>query len=109
MQQVFMNLFLNALEAMTVGGTLTVEIDKRDSQEGWIQVKVKDTGKGMVSEHRAKIFDPFFTTKSKGLGLGLAITHKIMEGHGGTILVESAPGKGSTFILSLPVVADGSD
>lgn len=109
MQQVFMNLFLNALEAMTVGGTLTVEINKRDSQEGWIQVKVKDTGKGMVSEHRTKIFDPFFTTKSKGLGLGLAITHKIMEGHGGTILVESAPGKGSTFILSLPVVADGSD
>jgi len=109
MQQVFMNLFLNALDAMPVGGTLTVEINKRDSQKGWIQVMVKDSGKGIASEHLTKIFDPFFTTKSKGLGLGLTITHKIMEGHGGTIGVESAPGKGSTFILSLPVVADGGE
>jgi len=109
MQQVFMNLFLNALEAMPVGGTLTVEVDRMDSQKEWIQVKVKDTGKGIVSEHLTKIFDPFFTTKSKGLGLGLAITHKIMEGHGGTIGVESASEKGSTFILHLPVAAHGGD
>ena len=106
MQQVFMNLFLNALEAMPVGGILTVETNRQDSQEGWIQVKVRDTGHGIAPEHLTKIFDPFFTTKSKGSGLGLAITHKIIEGHGGTIGVESAPGKGSTFILSLPVVTD---
>ena len=106
MQQVFMNLFLNALEAMPVGGTLTVEINRQDSQTGWIQIKVKDTGHGIAPEHLTKIFDPFFTTKSKGSGLGLAITHKIIEGHSGTIGVESAPGKGSTFILSLPVAAD---
>ena len=109
MQQVFMNLFLNALEAMPVGGELTVEINHQNSQEGWIQVKVKDNGNGIASEHLTKIFDPFFTTKSKGSGLGLAITHKIMEGHGGTIGVESAPGKGSTFILNLPVLThDGN-
>jgi PAS domain S-box-containing protein len=106
MQQVFMNLFLNALEAMPIGGELTVEINRQNSQAGWIQVKVKDTGNGIAPEHLTKIFDPFFTTKSKGSGLGLAITHKIVEGHGGTIGVESAPGKGSTFILSLPVVTD---
>lgn len=109
MQQVFMNLFLNALEAMPVGGELTVEIDYQNSQEGWIQVKVKDNGNGIASEHLTKIFDPFFTTKSKGSGLGLAITHKIMEGHGGTIGVESAPGKGSTFILNLPVLTNGGN
>ena len=91
---------------MPVGGILTVETNRQDSQEGWIQVKVRDTGHGIAPEHLTKIFDPFFTTKSKGSGLGLAITHKIIEGHGGTIGVESAPGKGSTFILSLPVVTD---
>jgi PAS domain S-box-containing protein len=109
MQQVFMNLFLNAIDAMPTGGTLTVEIGRKDSQKGWIQVKIKDTGKGIVAEHLTKIFNPFFTTKSKGLGLGLTITHKIMEGHGGTIGVKSAPEKGSMFILSFPVVTDGRD
>jgi PAS domain S-box-containing protein len=106
-QQVFMNLFLNALEAMPGGGTLMVEVDRMNSQRGWIQVKVSDTGKGIEAENLNKIFDPFFTTKSKGLGLGLAITQKIMEGHGGTIVVESAVEKGSTFILRLPITADG--
>ncbi len=109
MQQVFMNLFLNALEAMPAGGTLTVEVDGMNSQKGLIQIKVKDTGKGIESDHLTKIFDPFFTTKSKGLGLGLAITQKIMEGHGGTIGVESASEKGATFILRLPVAADGRE
>jgi two-component system sensor histidine kinase FlrB len=91
---------------MPAGGTLTVEVDRMNSQNGWIQIKVEDTGKGIESEHLTKIFDPFFTTKSKGLGLGLTITQKIIEGHGGTIGVESAAEKGSTFILRLPVVAD---
>jgi len=109
MQQVFMNLFLNAIDAMPDGGTLTVAVGRKDSQKGWLQVKVKDTGKGIVSDHLTRIFNPFFTTKSKGLGLGLTITHKIMEGHGGTIGVESAPGKGSTFVLSLPVVTHDGD
>jgi signal transduction histidine kinase len=109
MQQVFMNLFLNALEAMPQGGTLLVEAGRMDSQKGWIQVNIKDTGRGIVSEHLTKIFDPFFTTKSKGLGLGLAITHKILEGHGGSISVESTLGNGSTFILRLPAVADDGD
>jgi two-component system sensor histidine kinase HydH len=109
MQQVFMNLFLNALEAMPGGGRLTVEVDGMNLQKGWLEIKIKDTGKGIESEHLTKIFDPFFTTKSRGLGLGLAITQKIIEGHGGTIGVESASEKGSTFILRLPVAADGRE
>ncbi len=109
MQQVFMNLFLNALQSMSAGGKLTVEIKRRNLPRGWIQVKVKDTGVGIKPEHLPKIFDPFFTTKSKGLGLGLSITHKIVEGHGGKIEVESSQGNGSTFILDLPVkIDDGS-
>ena len=109
MQQVFMNLFLNALQAMPEGGMLVVEVHRRDSQTGWVQVKVKDTGIGIASEHFPKIFDPFFTTKSKGLGLGLAITQKIIHGHGGTIEAVSSRGKGATFILDLPVVRDGGN
>ncbi|MBW2040257.1 MAG: PAS domain-containing protein [Deltaproteobacteria bacterium] len=109
MQQVFMNLFLNALHAMPVGGELVVEVSKRNSQKGWIQIKVKDTGKGIAPEHLPKIFDPFYTTKSKGLGLGLSITHKIVEGHGGKIAVESYLGKGSTFIIKLPMAMENGD
>ena len=109
MQQVFINLFLNALQAMPEGGKLMVEVDRRNSQTGSVQVKVKDTGKGIAPEHLTKIFDPFFTTKSKGLGLGLAITLKIIKGHGGTIDVESTLGEGATFILNLPVVRDARD
>ena len=109
MQQVFMNLFLNALQAMPEGGRLTVKVEGKDSQSRWVQVKVIDTGKGISPDHLPKIFDPFFTTKSKGLGLGLAITLKIMKGHGGTIEVESILGEGATFILKLPVVRDGRD
>lgn len=107
MQQVFMNLFLNALEAMPNGGTLTVEAHRLNSQKRWIEVKVTDTGKGISTEHIAKIFDPFFTTKTKGLGLGLAITHKIIAAHGGHINVESIVDKGSTFIIRLPITING--
>ena len=107
MQQVFMNLFLNALQAMPHGGTLTVEVQRRNSQSGWLRVKVKDTGMGITPEHFPKIFDPFFTTKSKGLGLGLAITQKIIHGHGGTIEAASSREKGATFIFDLPEVRDG--
>jgi PAS domain S-box-containing protein len=109
MQQVFMNLFLNALQAMPAGGKLTVKVERKDSQRKWVRVKVTDTGRGIAPEHLPKIFDPFFTTKSKGLGLGLAITLKIMKGHGGTIEVESIVGEGTTFILNLPVERDGRD
>ena len=107
MQQVLMNLFLNALQAMPDGGELTIEVNGKNSPRGWIQVKVKDTGDGINPEHLHKIFDPFFTTKSKGLGLGLAITHKIVEGHGGKIETESSEGQGSTFIIELPVWKNG--
>jgi signal transduction histidine kinase len=109
MQQVFMNLFLNALQAMPHGGTLTIEVQRRDTPTGWIRIKIQDTGMGIAPEHFPKIFDPFFTTKSKGLGLGLAITQKIIHGHGGTIEAASSRERGATFILDLPEVRDSGN
>lgn len=110
MKQVFMNLFVNAFQAMPTGGELKIEVNGTNSSGQGVQVKIHDSGEGIAVEHVGKIFDPFFTTKSKGLGLGLAITQKIVEAHGGRIIVETVQGKGSTFILDIPMVSnDGSD
>jgi len=110
MKQVLMNLFVNAFQAMPTGGELKIEVNGTNSSGQGIQVKIQDNGEGIAIDHVGKIFDPFFTTKSKGLGLGLAITQKIVEAHGGRIVVESLQGKGSTFILDIPTEPnDGSD
>ena len=100
--QVFTNLVTNAIQAMEDGGTLTVASRLRGD---WVEVLVKDTGKGIPREHLHKIFDPFFTTKGvgKGTGLVLAITFSIVQKHRGWIDVESEVGKGTTFIVRLPV------
>lgn len=102
LQQVFTNLALNAIQAMPQGGILSIDISLR--VDGWVKVRVKDTGTGISPENMEKIFTPFFTTKEpgKGVGLGLAISYGIIEQHGGKIEVESAPGKGTTFTVSLP-------
>jgi two-component system NtrC family sensor kinase len=103
MQQVCINILLNAAEAMPRGGDLRIETGF-DATGNAVVVRFKDTGAGMPREVVDKIFDPFFTTKHSGTGLGLAISYGIIERHGGTIAVESEPGKGSTFTVRLPVV-----
>jgi PAS domain S-box-containing protein len=100
LNQVLVNLFKNALEAMPRGGRLTIATRVKD---GNLEISVRDTGEGMAPEVAAKIFQPYFTTKEKGTGLGLAICQNIVEEHGGCIFAESAPGQGSTFTLQLPL------
>jgi two-component system NtrC family sensor kinase len=100
--QVVLNLLLNAIHAITPPGK--IEIATRKSN-GFVEMVFRDTGKGIPEDHLRRIFDPFFTTKhaSKGTGLGLAVSYGIIKKHGGDIAVESAVGKGSTFIVRMPV------
>lgn len=100
--QVFINIILNAAEAMTGGGTLTIR-SALHSNGYLIAVSFTDTGPGIPEDRREQIFDPFFTTKEHGTGLGLSISYGIVEQHGGSILVESSPGAGSTFTVQLPI------
>ena len=103
LEQVFVNIFLNASYAMADGGTLTIATTT-DREGTGVVVKIIDSGCGIPEENLPKIFDPFFTTKdSRGTGLGLSISYGIVESHGGTIEVESALGVGTTFIIHLPV------
>lgn len=101
LQQVFINIILNALDAMPGGGTLTIETQKTGSQA---IIKITDTGTGIKPEHLPRIFDPFFTTKGlgKGTGLGLSISFAIIKEHDGQILVDTAVGKGTTFTIVIP-------
>jgi len=104
MRQVFLNLFLNSLQAMSDHGDLTIEvIQNRDNGE--VDISVQDTGCGIAPESLDKLFNPFFTTKTDGTGLGLAIVKKIVDIHNGTITVESEVGHGSTFEITLPANA----
>ena len=102
LQQVFLNLFLNARDAMESGGTLSIS---SWTEDGFVRVEVADNGQGISPENLAKIYDPFFTTKAarKGTGLGLAVTYGIVHEHGGNIKVESRLGAGSRFEVELPM------
>jgi PAS domain S-box-containing protein len=110
MHQVFLNLFLNAIQAMPNGGELRIEAEpvysnpRSPSQPDYVQVAVCDTGQGMPSHILSKVFDPFFTTKAKGVGLGLSISYQIIKKHGGTIRVESQTGNGTAFFITLPLL-----
>jgi two-component system NtrC family sensor kinase len=103
LQQVFLNLFINARDAMESGGTLRVTTRP---DEGGVRVEVSDSGPGIPRENLARIFDPFFTTKGarKGTGLGLSVSYGIVEEHGGVIEVESKPGEGTLFHLEFPAI-----
>jgi len=103
LQQVFLNLFLNARDAMQPGGVLEVETRRRS---GIVEVDVSDTGHGIAPEHLSRIYDPFFTTKGakKGTGLGLSVTYGIMQEHGASIEAISRPGEGTRFHLEFPAV-----
>ena len=99
-QQVLINLMLNAIQAMTQGGNLTLRTLPENGRA--VALEVQDTGVGIPRDHLKKIFDPFFTTKSEGTGLGLSISLKILHNHGATLDVRSEEGKGSTFTIHFP-------
>jgi signal transduction histidine kinase len=101
LRQVFGNIILNAIQAMPEGGKLAVTSEA--PSPGWVAVSITDTGEGILEENVEKVFEPLFTTKAKGIGLGLALTKTLVEGHGGSIEVQSEVGKGSTFRVKLPV------
>jgi signal transduction histidine kinase len=98
-ERVVFNLLTNAVDAMPEGGDLTVRVH---SAGGEARISVEDTGTGVPDENRPQLFRPFFTTRERGVGMGLAICRRIVEENGGSIAVESAPGKGSRFTIKLP-------
>ncbi len=100
LQSVFINLVSNGVQAMPEGGTLTV---KTTQNNGYVEAQISDTGGGISQENLEKIFEPLFTTKAKGLGLGLCVTKRFVENHGGMINIESKLNVGSTFTVRLPV------
>ncbi len=102
LEEVFLNLFINAADAMKGKGLLTITTELTSNNS--IKILVTDTGEGIDKEHLQHIFEPFFTTKEpgKGTGLGLSIVYGIIRKHNGLIEAESEPGKGTTFIISLP-------
>lgn len=102
LQEVFINLGLNACQAMSAGDEILI-ITRYNETQKCVEASVKDTGPGINQEQLDKLFEPFFTTKEKGTGLGLTICRKIIEQHKGRIEVESAPGKGTTITVKLPV------
>jgi len=101
-QQVFVNLIMNAAEAMNGQGTLNIRSER--GREGFVHASFRDTGRGIPPEDVDRLFEPFFTTKEvgRGTGLGLSISHGLVEAHGGKITVESRLGEGTTFVVSLP-------
>jgi len=102
------NLLVNAVDAMPEGGKLRVAARRNTRTEPpCVEIAISDTGAGITEEEQARIFQPFFTTKAEGTGLGLAIVQRIVEGHEGSVVLESVPGKGSTFTLRLPVGSHG--
>ncbi|HUI52886.1 MAG TPA: ATP-binding protein [Terriglobales bacterium] len=103
LQQVFLNLFLNARDAMPTGGILEV---RTGSHNGSVEIEVADTGNGIPRDHIHKIFDPFFTTKpgGRGTGLGLSVSYGIIKEHAGKIDVRSTPGRGTSFHVEFPAV-----
>jgi signal transduction histidine kinase len=101
-KQVILNLLINGIQAMPAGGELG--ITGRFSKDGyWVELSIQDSGLGIPPEDMDKLFDPFFSTKEGGMGLGLSIAHRIIDQHHGKIEVESSPGKGTLFSISLPV------
>ncbi len=104
LQQVFLNLFINAIQAMPDGGSLLINVHTEDGH--WLKIEIEDTGLGIEPEHLPRIFDPFYTTKEvgRGTGLGLSVTYGIIEKHGGHIEAHSQKGQGTSFTITLPIL-----
>ena len=120
LQQVFLNLLANAVDAMPAGGELTIKtrleevndtgLGRPHHDDGrCVAVSIRDSGQGIAEEYLSRIFDPFFTTKEagRGTGIGLAVCSQIIHAHGGSIAVQSHPGEGSTFTIRLPLHKEG--
>ncbi|MBI5480902.1 MAG: HAMP domain-containing protein [Deltaproteobacteria bacterium] len=101
LRQALLNLCRNAVEAMSGGGTLTVRVAAAGER---LEISVADTGAGIAAEHLPRVFEPFFSTKEHGTGLGLALTQHIVAAHGGTISIDSTPGRGTEFVVRLPLL-----
>ncbi len=99
-KQVLLNLLLNALQAMPSGGALRVATV---SVDGTLEIRIEDSGVGIPAENLGRVFDPYYTTKNDGTGLGLALSVKIVEEHGGTITIGSRPGESTAVCISLPL------
>jgi signal transduction histidine kinase len=108
MKQVFMNVILNAIQAMKTGGSIFISTRSYSRNQAgepgdFVQVEIRDTGVGIPEENLDHIFDPFFTSKDEGSGLGLSVSHQIVQEHGGYVRAESKVGKGTSFFINLPV------
>jgi signal transduction histidine kinase len=99
-QEVVLNLLLNGIAAIDKSGEISVKMEVRGRD---MDIRVEDTGKGIAPEHLPLVFNPFFTTRKTGTGLGLSLCRQIVQAHGGTIMVESEPGRGSVFTVRLPI------
>ncbi|HAA05441.1 MAG TPA: hybrid sensor histidine kinase/response regulator, partial [Syntrophobacteraceae bacterium] len=110
LQQAFVNIIWNAIEAMPQGGLLSVSTHF-EAERGLVTIEIKDTGVGIPQDDLERIFEPFYTTKAdtKGVGLGLSVAYGIIRQHKGGIRVRSEVGKGTNFILQLPVAKCGSE
>jgi PAS domain S-box-containing protein len=108
LQQVLVNLLTNARDAVPDGGVISVETDAAPGRPGAARLIIRDNGPGIPPEVSARIFDPFFTTKAGGTGLGLSVSYGIVRDHKGTLLVESQPGAGATFVATFPVARMGA-
>jgi signal transduction histidine kinase len=100
-RQVFWNLITNGVEAMPDGGTLEIKAAE-DRAAKTVMVSIQDSGSGITPEHQARLFQPMFTTKARRVGLGLVVVKNLTQANGGSVGVESEPGRGSTFTVSLP-------
>ena len=112
-QQVMLNLFNNAMDAInerhgSSGGRLDIDVDRKNENKNWFEIKITDNGSGISPENIKKVFSPFFTTKpvGKGTGLGLSVCHGIIESFGGTMEVKSEQNIGTTFVISLPAISE---
>lgn len=109
LEQVCLNIMINAMQAMPNGGTIFVATRLRAEEDAdWVELRITDQGVGVAPENMDRLFDPYFTTRSEGTGLGLAIADRIVADHGGTITVETTPGTGTMMVVRLPVAPHAS-